>query len=226
MSLAPRAALRFLPFDARALLHIAATMSERAQRARTLSEEARAEAGTGPSGPSGGSGEAFACAPNLYVCGHDEVVKLAERLGGLAGVVCCEIDAVPVEPPYPRFHLPLAAAAYLTNLSPERLNEFVRFVDAARSKGPTVIHCTHGRGRSVAVATVYLVAKGVPLREALLSIARSRPRVDCTTGLIATLERVAASLAAAAPPKKEEEVPTAARSDGEANEPETAQGAM
>ena len=177
-------------------------MSETIRRARTWSEEAREAAG-GPPGP---------CASNLYVCGRDELAGFAPRI---AATVACEPgDAGPAEPGRPRLHFPLATGADLVRKRPEDLARLVAFVSRARETGATVIHCAHGRGRSVAVAIVYLVATGMEMRAAILAVARSRPHVDITMGTVAVLSRVAASLAAAA---------AAPPADGEASKQEAGQ---
>jgi hypothetical protein len=168
-------------------------MSERVQRARTLSEEVRE---TSKEVLTSGA----PCAENLYVCSKGETAGVI--LGGEAPrlLVCLSHECPLLADPLKKLavvHVPIDAPADILDIPDAVLKQIFRRVDAARkSEGTAVIQCDSGRARSVYMAAAYLLRSGMTPRDSLLAVARTRPCVDCPLGAVAMFENVAKKVSA------------------------------
>lgn len=78
--------------------------------------------------------------------------------------------------------------------SPEVLAEVTAWIDHHIStRGPVLVHCREGRGRSAMVAVATLVRLGLPLTEAYSLLMRARPSAVLNTRQMHALEEFARS---------------------------------
>lgn len=106
---------------------------------------------------------------------RDDLVEFARS--GIAGVVTLTEGPLPAESVtnagFEYLHLPVRDFSAPSLESVRRFVDFVRRVSAER--GPVVVHCGSGYGRSGTMVACYLVSEGRTADGAIIEIRRLRP---------------------------------------------------
>ncbi len=85
---------------------------------------------------------------------------------------------------YTRYNIPLMDFSVP---KPDQYPAFVKMVGDALKRGPVVMHCMAGQGRTGAMAAAYWIAKGLTAQQALEKVKQANPLVIENSAIQASL---------------------------------------